>query len=78
MDGASRKPFMHAFLESSLPTDVIQAAEEEFSFKRKSTSSTRSSSGLGNSGGKSGGSGSGGSGGGAVLGEEKVVEPTDL
>ena len=75
MDGASRKPFMHAFLESSLPTDVIQAAEEEFSFKRKSTSSsTRSSSGLGNSGGKSGG-GSGGSGG---LGEEKVVEPTDL
>ena len=49
---SAKKPFMRAFIESSVPTDVIQAAEEEFdlksafSFKRKSTDSGRSSGGM--------------------------------
>ena len=51
-EDSARKPFMRAFIESSVPTDVIQAADKEFdltstfSFKRKSTDSGRSSGGM--------------------------------
>ena len=51
---SAKKPFMQAFIESSVPTDVIAAAEEEFSFKKSKRSST-STIGSSNSGRSSGG-----------------------